>query len=76
MATLNIKNFPASLYRKLKARARREHRLVAQEVRHLLKHALQEPEQLSILGLEGLGSELWRETNAAEHVARERDSWG
>jgi plasmid stability protein len=29
MATLNIKNLPDALYRKLKARARREHRSVA-----------------------------------------------
>lgn len=75
MATLNIKNFPASLYRKLKERARRERRSMAQEVTHLLEEALEESEPLSILELEGLGEELWRDEDAAEHVARERDSW-
>src|SRR5882724_11955796 len=32
MAVLNIKNLPDSLYRKLQARAKRQHRSVAQEV--------------------------------------------
>lgn len=75
MATLNIKNFPGPLYRKLKERARRERRSMAQEVTHLLEEALEESEPLSILELEGLGEELWRDEDAAEHVARERDSW-
>jgi plasmid stability protein len=75
MATLNIKNFPASLYRKLRARARRQHRSMAQEVTHILEQALEEPETLSILELEGLGVALWEETDAREHVERERDSW-
>ena len=36
MAVLNIKNLPDFLYRKLQARAKRQHRSVAQEVTHLL----------------------------------------
>jgi plasmid stability protein len=75
MATLNIKNFPGSLYRKLKGRARRQHRSMAQEVTHILEQALNEPEPLSILDLEGLGGALWSGEDAAEHVARERASW-
>jgi plasmid stability protein len=75
MATINIKNFPASLYQKLKDRARRERRSMAQEVTHLLERALEEPERLSILELEGLGEELWRDEDVAAHIARERDSW-
>ena len=75
MATLNIKNFPASLYRKLKERARRERRSMAQEVTHILEKALEEPEPLSILELEGLGEDLWHDQDAEVHVARERDSW-
>ena len=75
MATLNIKNFPGSLYQKLKERARREHRSMSQEVTHLLEMALEEPEPLSILELEGLGEELWRNADATAHVTRERDSW-
>ena len=75
MATLNIKNFPGGLYAKLKERAERERRSMAQEVTHLLEKALEESEPLSILEMEGLGEELWRDIDAAEHVKRERDSW-
>jgi plasmid stability protein len=75
MAVLNIKNLPDSLYRKLQARAKREHRSVAQEVTHLLSEALETPRRLSILELEGLGKEIWKDIDAAEHIRRERDSW-
>lgn len=75
MATLNIKNLPDVLYRKLQARAKRERRSVAQEVTHLLSEALQTREPLSILELQGLGKELWREGEAAAHVERERAAW-
>ncbi|MEN8374751.1 MAG: Arc family DNA-binding protein [Gemmatimonadota bacterium] len=75
MATLNIKNFPAALYRKLKARARGQHRSMAQEVTHILERALKDEEHLSILDLEGLGREVWEDTDAAEHVERERRAW-
>lgn len=75
MATLNIKNFPPALYRKLRERARRKHRSMAQEVTHILERVLEEEEPLSILELEGLGSEIWKEIDAAEHVARERSAW-
>jgi plasmid stability protein len=75
MATLNVKNLPDALYRKLKARARRERRSVTQEVTVLLSRALEEPAALSILELRGLGKELWREVDADSHVARERTAW-
>jgi plasmid stability protein len=75
VATLNIKNFPGALYRKLKARARQERRSMAQEVTRLLEKALEESEPLSILDMEGLGEVLWRNEDVAEHVGRERDSW-
>jgi plasmid stability protein len=75
MATLNIKNFPAALYRKLKARARRQHRSMAQEVTHILERALEEPQPVSILELEGLGEQLWKEVDAGRHMERERGSW-
>jgi len=75
MSTLNVKNFPDSLYRKLQAQAKREHRSVAQHVTWLLGKALNPPPQLSILELKGLGKEHWQALDAAEHVARERDSW-
>ena len=75
MATLNIKNLPDRLYRQLKARAKRQHRSVAQEVTHILTAALEEPEALSILELQGLGKEVWGDVDAARHVATERGSW-
>lgn len=76
MATLNVKNLPDGLYRRLQARAKRERRSVAQEVALLLGQALEAKEQLSLLDLKGLGKERWRDIEAAEHVAKERDSWG
>jgi plasmid stability protein len=75
MATLTIKNFPTALYRKLRERARRQHRSVAQEVTHILERVLQEEEPLSTLELEGLGSDIWKEIDAAEHVDGERSAW-
>lgn len=76
MATLNVKNLPDDLYRKLQERAKRQRRSVAQEVTHLLEQALSEPEPHSILELEGLGKESWREVDVGEHVERERRGWG
>jgi plasmid stability protein len=73
--TLNIKNFPAALYRKLKERARRQHRSMAQEVTYILEQALEEEELHSVLELEGLGRELWTEEDASGHVERERAAW-
>lgn len=75
MATLNIKNLPDPLYRKLKARARRERRSVAQEVTTLLTRALEPAAALSILELRGLGKDLWQGVDAAAHVAAERTAW-
>jgi plasmid stability protein len=75
VATLNVKNLPDRLYRKLQARAKRHHRSVAQEVTHILTEALETPEPLSILTLRGLGKELWAEVDAQDHVDDERRSW-
>jgi plasmid stability protein len=75
MATLNVKHLPDALYRKLKARAKRERRSVTQEVVVLLEQALDWPAALSILELRGLGRELWREIDAGSHVAGERGEW-
>jgi plasmid stability protein len=75
MATLNIKNLPDALYKKLQARAKRERRSVAQEVTQLLSRFLEAPEPLSILELQGLGKDLWSGIDAATHVQRERSSW-
>ena len=75
MATLNIKNLPDALYKKLQARAKRRHRSVAQEVIHLLSQAAEQPASLSILELRGLGKECWQGVDPAAHVAEERRSW-
>ncbi len=75
MATLNIKNLPDALYRKLQARAKRDRRSVDQEVTHLLSEALETSKPLSILELQGLGKELWQGVDAVDHVQRERASW-
>jgi hypothetical protein len=75
LATLNIKNLPDALHRKLKARAKRERRSVAMEVTILLAAALDTPPPLSIMDLQGLGKDLWEGVDAAAHVATERASW-
>jgi plasmid stability protein len=74
MAILNVKDFPEGLYKKLKARAKRDRRSVAQEVAHLLSEALEAPKRSSIFELRGLGKELWP-ADATAHVRRERASW-
>ena len=75
MAILNVKSLPDPLYRKLRARAKRERRSVAQEVVLILSNALEAPARHSILDLRGLGKELWTDVDAARHVNGERDSW-
>ena len=75
MATLNVKNLPDTLYKKLQARAKRDRRSVAQEVTYLLNEALDASKPLSILELQGLGKASWQDTAATAHVRRERSSW-
>ena len=75
MATLNVKNLPDSLYRKLQKRAKRQHRSVAQEVTKILDDALESPDLLSVMTLRGLGKEQWIGIEAAAHVDAERKSW-
>ncbi|MCI0410922.1 MAG: hypothetical protein L0191_20560 [Acidobacteria bacterium] len=75
MATLNIKNLPDALYRKIQARAKRERRSVAQEVIHILSQATDQAAPLSVLDLQGLGKEVWRGVDAARHVDKERRGW-
>ena len=75
MATLNVKNVPDRLYRRLQARARQRLRSVAQEVIHILRDAVEEPEQTSILELRGLGKAHWKGIDPERLVARERRSW-
>lgn len=72
MATLNVKNLPDGLYRRLQARAMRQRRSVAQEVTQILRDALAAPRRVSILELRGLGKEHWKDVDAARHVDAER----
>lgn len=75
VATLNVKNMPDKLYRRLQARARRRRRSVAQEVTLILSEALDAPPQLSILDLRGLGKDRWSGVDASTHVDVERGTW-
>ena len=75
MATLNVKNLPDALYRKLQARAKRERRSVAQEVTQILSEAVETPKSTSLLDLRGLGKDYWRGVDGSAHVKRERDAW-
>ena len=75
MATLNVKNLPAGLYRRLQARAKRQRRSVAQEVTQILSDALDAPKAPSILELRGLGKAHWEGIDTPRHVQHERDAW-
>ncbi len=75
MATLNIKNMPNRLYKKIQVRAQRQHRSIAQEVIHILSVATEDATPLSILELQGLGKDLWKNVDARKHVIRERHDW-
>ena len=75
MATLNVKNLPDGLYRRIQKRARERRRSVAQEVTCILEEAVDRAEPLSILELRGLGKDAWREIDAAAHVDAERRAW-
>jgi plasmid stability protein len=75
VATLNVKNLPDALYRKLQKRARQRRRSVAQEVTLILEEAVSRPQPVSILELRGLGKDVWHGTDAAAHVDAERRAW-
>ena len=75
MAILNIKSFPDDLYAQLRESAKKDRRSISQEVIHLLAEAIDARRPRSILELRGLGNSTWSEVDAAEYVARERDSW-
>ncbi len=79
MATLNIKNFPDRLYRRIKQRAGKNRRSISQEVTQLLDEAVNSAPRVSLLELEGLGKDLWEKqlggTDAADFISRERDGW-
>ncbi len=75
MATLNIKGLPDALYRKLRARAKRERRSVAQEVIYLLTQSVEAPAPLSVLDLKerpGGTSMRWRTSAASGALGTDR----
>jgi plasmid stability protein len=66
---------PDRLYRKIQARAIREHRSVDQEVIHILSLATADATPFSILELQGLSKEVWSKVAASKHVSKERREW-
>ena len=48
---------------------------MAQEVIHILNQVVEKSAPLSILGLRGLGKEVWKGVEATKHVERERRAW-
>lgn len=75
MAVLDVKKLPDGLYRKLKARAKRERRSVSQEVVVLVAQVLEPGPPVSLLDWRGLGKERWRGGDAGWHVENERKAW-
>ncbi|MGH9465646.1 MAG: FitA-like ribbon-helix-helix domain-containing protein [Thermoanaerobaculia bacterium] len=75
MAVLNVKGFPDAVYAKLKERAQREHRSLAQEVIHLLTAAVEPRRQLDWMAARGLGKEIWEGTDVDRYIDEERSSW-
>jgi len=75
MATLNIKNFPDTLYAQLKKRAGEDHRSISQEVVYLLSEVIEVKKPRSILELQGLGKKHWKRIDSASHIKKERNSW-
>ena len=75
METLNIKNLQKALHHKLRERAKRQRRSLAQEATQILSDALDAGEPLSILSLRGLGKECWAGVDAVNHVAAARRGW-
>ncbi len=75
MAVLNVKKVPEGLYKALKRRAQQEHRSMAQEVVYVLSQYLQAPPRRSIVGLRGLGKEIWKGVDPKTYIERLRDEW-
>ncbi len=75
MATLSIKNFPDDLYRQLKARAKREGRSVAREVKMLLQDQLLRRKRYTIADWPALLRGPFRGADVEKFVSGERKSW-
>jgi len=75
MATLNVKNLPEGLHRKLKRRAKEERRSIAGHVRWLIEQDSARPKRYTVDDLKGLGAEIWKDVDVEEYIRKERDSW-
>jgi plasmid stability protein len=75
MATLNVKNLPEELHRKLKRRAKEERRSIASHVRWLIEQDSARPKRYTVDDLKGLGAEIWKDVDIEEYIRKERDSW-
>lgn len=76
MATLNVKNFPDGLYRRLKARAKKQGRSVSREVTMLLQEGvLRPPRKYTLNDWKGIGGEIWKGIDIEEYLNKERESW-
>jgi plasmid stability protein len=75
MATLNVKNLPEDLHRRLKKRAKEEHRSVASHVKRLIEQDVAKPKRYTVNDLKGLGKGTWRDVDILKWLDRERDSW-
>ncbi|HZI66692.1 MAG TPA: hypothetical protein VFF17_09030 [Thermoanaerobaculia bacterium] len=76
MATLNIKNFPDGLYRRLKARAKREGRSLAREVTVLLQKGVGDrPKRYTLKDWPGLLAGPFRGVDVEKFIDKERNSW-
>ena len=76
MATLNIKNFPDGLYKRLKARAKKEGRSLSREVTMLLIRGVnQGPKKYSIRDWPRLVGGVFRGVDVEKYIDDERNSW-
>jgi hypothetical protein len=76
VATLNIKNFPEGLYKRLKARAKREGRSLAREVTMLLQKGVsQRPKKYTLRDWPRLLGGPFRGVDVEKFIDEERNSW-
>jgi plasmid stability protein len=75
VAILKIENFPDDLLSRLEERAAKARCSVAQEVIRLLDEAVKNPKRQSILALQGLGKEVWKDVDSDAYLEAERQSW-
>lgn len=72
MATLNVKNLPEDLHRRLKRRAKQERRSIAGHVKWLIEQDSARPKRYTVDDLKGLGGP-WKGVDIQKWLDRERD---